>query len=136
MRAEVDADSPRSRPLSRADMPQFSPVGRADDPLSAGVDDQAEWARQEQQVCARVHFVVLWRTDPRIQMIMRQQEQTIDTIAGTLSTIQEQAGLMGQEINEHNESVWLFGSFPAWSHSIVLGCWATWSRTSIERTLS
>lgn len=36
-------------------------------------------------------------------MMIRQQDQTIDTIAGTLSTLQEQAGLMGQEINEHNE---------------------------------
>ena len=49
MRAEVDADAPRSRPLSRADLSHLSPVGRADDPLSAGVDDQSEWARQEQQ---------------------------------------------------------------------------------------
>ena len=41
----------------------------------------------------------------RDQMIMHQQDQTIDTISGTLNTIQEQAGLMGREINEHNEYV-------------------------------
>lgn len=35
--------------------------------------------------------------------MIREQDQTIDTIAGTLSTIHEQAGLMGREINEHNE---------------------------------
>jgi hypothetical protein len=39
------------------------------------------------------------------QMMIQQQDETIDTIAGTLSTIAEQAGLMGQEINEHNEYV-------------------------------
>lgn len=38
-------------------------------------------------------------------MMIRQQDQTIDTISGTLSTIAEQAGLMGREINEHNECV-------------------------------
>ena len=38
-------------------------------------------------------------------MMMQQQDQTMDTIAGTLSTLAEQAGLMGREINEHNEYV-------------------------------
>ncbi len=36
-------------------------------------------------------------------MMIQQQDQTINTIAGTLSTIAQQAGLMGSEINEHNE---------------------------------
>lgn len=40
-------------------------------------------------------------------MMIQQQDQTIDTIAGTLNTIAEQAGLMGQEIVEHNEYVTL-----------------------------
>ncbi|KZV65764.1 hypothetical protein PENSPDRAFT_689580 [Peniophora sp. CONT] len=48
-------------------------------------DDQAQWTREEQM------------------MIMRQQDETLDTIGGTLSTIQQQAGLIGQEVNEHNE---------------------------------
>jgi len=48
-------------------------------------DDQSAWAHQEQQ------------------MMIQQQDETITTIAGTLSTIAEQAGLMGQEIVEHNE---------------------------------
>ena len=37
--------------------------------------------------------------------MIRQQDETIDTIAGTLNTIHEQAGLMGREIVEHNEYV-------------------------------
>jgi syntaxin 6 len=36
-------------------------------------------------------------------MMIREQDRTIDSIAGTLSTIAEQAGLMGQEIEVHNE---------------------------------
>lgn len=35
--------------------------------------------------------------------MIHQQDQTIDNIAGTLSTLQAQAGLMGQEIVEHTE---------------------------------
>lgn len=38
-------------------------------------------------------------------MMIRQQDETIDSIAGTLSTLAAQAGLMGQEIGEHNEYV-------------------------------
>ncbi|KAI0298739.1 syntaxin 6, N-terminal-domain-containing protein [Multifurca ochricompacta] len=48
-------------------------------------DHQAQWARQEQQ------------------MMIQQQDQTINSIAGTLTTIAQQAGLMGSEIREHNE---------------------------------
>ncbi|PSR78009.1 hypothetical protein PHLCEN_2v7604 [Hermanssonia centrifuga] len=91
MRAEVDVDSGlRSRPHSGADMSRVASTGnftggssRPSSPMPD--DDQAEWARQEQQ------------------MMIRQQDQTIDTISGTLSTIAEQAGLMGREIVEHNE---------------------------------
>lgn len=36
-------------------------------------------------------------------MMIQQQDQTINSIAGTLTTIAQQAGLMGSEINEHNE---------------------------------
>jgi hypothetical protein len=36
-------------------------------------------------------------------MIIQEQDQTISSIAGTLSTIAQQAGLMGSEISEHNE---------------------------------
>ncbi|GJJ15031.1 hypothetical protein Clacol_009305 [Clathrus columnatus] len=47
-----------------------------------GEDD---WSREEQQ------------------MLMQQQDQTLTSISGTLNTLAEQAGLMGQEIMEHNE---------------------------------
>ena len=40
-----------------------------------------------------------------LQMIMQEQDKTIDSISGTMQTLTEQAGLMGQEINEHNEYV-------------------------------
>ncbi|KAL0960024.1 hypothetical protein HGRIS_011672 [Hohenbuehelia grisea] len=48
-------------------------------------DDQSEWARAEQQ------------------MLIEQQDRTIHSIAGTLTTLAQQAGLMGQEIGEHVE---------------------------------
>ena len=62
MEVESDAFTPRSRPLSRADLhtgiaripSSGSVAGRIEDPLSstaAADDDQAEWARQEQEVC-------------------------------------------------------------------------------------
>jgi len=35
--------------------------------------------------------------------MIQEQDRTIDTISGTLSTLAQQAGLMGQEIVEHNE---------------------------------
>ena len=38
-------------------------------------------------------------------MMIREQDQAIDSIAGTLSTLAQQAGLMGREIGEHNEFV-------------------------------
>lgn len=37
--------------------------------------------------------------------MIREQDRAIDSIAGTLSTLAQQAGLMGQEIIEHNEYV-------------------------------
>ncbi|KAI0350856.1 hypothetical protein OH77DRAFT_1412298 [Trametes cingulata] len=79
MRAEVEG---RSRPSS-----MVGPSGRAVETstLPEDEDSQAEWAKQEQQ------------------MIIRQQDETIDSIAGTLNTLHEQAGLMGQEIGEHIE---------------------------------
>lgn len=82
MRAEVE-EGRRSRPTS-----MLGPSGRAaETPDPAYEDSQAEWARQEQE------------------LMIRQQDETIDTIAGTLNTIHEQAGLMGREIVEHNEYV-------------------------------
>jgi len=48
-------------------------------------DHQEAWAREEQQ------------------LMIRDQDRTMESIAGTLSTLAQQAGLMGQEIGEHNE---------------------------------
>jgi hypothetical protein len=50
--------------------------------------------------CIFIHSV-----NPAPQMMIREQDRTIDSIAGTLSTLAQQAGLMGQEIGEHNEYV-------------------------------
>ncbi|KAF9816604.1 hypothetical protein IEO21_04005 [Rhodonia placenta] len=87
MRTEVDSDASESRPRPRSQIGVPSGLSytgsRPVTPLNG--DDQAEWAQQEQE------------------MIIRQQDQTIDSIAGTLTTIAEQAGLMGREIEEHNE---------------------------------
>ncbi|OCH86508.1 hypothetical protein OBBRIDRAFT_797130 [Obba rivulosa] len=85
MRAEVESESgaSRSRPHSRLGPP--SPHIGNDSLKTEDVDSQAEWAMQEQQ------------------MMIHQQDETIDTISGTLSTLAEQAGLMGREIGEHNE---------------------------------
>jgi len=81
MRAEVEPESGiRSRPHSRMAMTNGRTAGGTEPD-----DEQSEWAKQEQQ------------------MMIRQQDETIDTIAGTLSTIAEQAGLMGREIVEHTE---------------------------------
>jgi syntaxin 6 len=40
-----------------------------------------------------------------IQLMIREQDRAMDSIVGTLSTLAQQAGLMGQEIVEHNEQV-------------------------------
>ena len=44
-------------------------------------------------------------TNPAPEMMIREQDRAIDSIAGTLSTLAQQAGLMGNEIVEHNEFV-------------------------------
>lgn len=48
--------------------------------------------------------------------MIREQDRTMDSIVGTLSTLAQQAGLMGQEIVEHNEQV----SFPTISTCMAL----------------
>jgi len=89
MRAEVDG----TQPLSRSHTPPRNPhtsAPHSEDTRSRPVleddeDHQKQWAREEQQ------------------MMIQEQDRTIDTISGTLSTLAQQAGLMGQEIGEHNE---------------------------------
>ncbi|KAI0078303.1 hypothetical protein K474DRAFT_935308 [Panus rudis PR-1116 ss-1] len=89
MRAEVEGDSSSGGYLGSASASAQGSSSRPGSvpgtPRPAPEDDQSAWARQEQQ------------------MMIRQQDETIDSIAGTLNTLQEQAGLMGQEIGEHVE---------------------------------
>ncbi|KAL5522728.1 hypothetical protein ACEPAG_8746 [Sanghuangporus baumii] len=75
--------SPTSRPKSTFVDPLQRPSnGKSND---EDVDEQTEWGRMEQQ------------------MIMQEQDKTIDSITGTVVTLTEQAGLMGREIGEHIE---------------------------------
>lgn len=46
-------------------------------------------------------------------MIMQEQDKTIDSITGTVTTLTEQAGLMGREIGEHIEYALLCSYEPA-----------------------
>ncbi|KAI5121705.1 hypothetical protein M0805_002098 [Coniferiporia weirii] len=95
MRAEVAASENQgpsgavryapSSPTSRPKANPLAPRPGEDIPTAKGDDDQAAWSRMEQQ------------------MIMEEQDKTIDSISGTISTLAEQAGLMGREIGEHVE---------------------------------
>lgn len=64
----------------------ISPRAGPGSPFSAryGEDHQAAWAKQEQA------------------MMMREQDHAMDSIAGTLHTIAQQANLMRNEIEDHN----------------------------------
>jgi len=96
MRAEVEGAQPLSRPrtplptTANAHLSASRPEGHTGTRQGPTLDDdgedhQRQWAREEQQ------------------MMIQEQDRTIDTISGTLSTLAQQAGLMGQEIGEHNE---------------------------------
>ena len=37
------------------------------------------------------------------QLMIAEQDRTMDSISGTLTTLAQQAGLMGREIGQHNE---------------------------------
>ncbi|CAK5261868.1 unnamed protein product [Mycena citricolor] len=77
MRAQVNSASP---------LPQSQPSSRPHSPYpERGEDHQEAWSRQEQQ------------------MMMQEQDRAMDSISGTLTTLAQQAGFMGQEILEHNE---------------------------------
>jgi hypothetical protein len=61
---------------------------------------------------------------------MEEQDRTLDTISGTLNTLHQQAGLMGQELTEHNEYVCLL-----WADTCTemgIGCWSIWRAKPIE----
>ncbi|KAJ7686659.1 t-SNARE [Mycena rosella] len=66
-------------------LPSSRPHSPYPDRAVATEDHQGAWAREEQQ------------------LMIREQDRTMDSIAGTLNTLAQQAGLMGQEIVEHNE---------------------------------
>ncbi|KAG6830814.1 hypothetical protein H0H87_006987 [Tephrocybe sp. NHM501043] len=87
MRAEISSASSQSSRSSVPSAPSRSEIAssRGGREIGDGDDHQEAWGREEQQ------------------LIMREQDRTMDTIAGTLHTLAQQAGLMGQEIVEHNE---------------------------------
>jgi len=93
MRDEVSSDFAKrpSSPSQASSQTLVAPSGRGGGPSSPQPtspreeDHQEEWAREEQQ------------------MMMHQQDRTMDSIAGTLTTLARQAGLMGQEIIEQVE---------------------------------
>lgn len=85
MRAELSAEGSNRRPTSSPG--STTPTYPASPRDAAQDDDQAAWAREEQQ------------------MMIRQQDETMTSISGTLNTLAQQASLMGQEIGEHNEYV-------------------------------
>lgn len=91
MRTELDVTLAQSQPhttlsttpLAGTRSPHLEPYSD----IREDEDHQRQWAREEQQ------------------MIMQEQDRTIDTISGTLTTLAQQAGLMGEEIGVHNEYV-------------------------------
>ena len=85
MRTELSSSAHRPPSASGSSTPAYpvSPYGEVSE------DGQAAWAREEQQI------------------MMRQQDETMDSISGTLNVLAQQASLMGQEIEEHNEYVLL-----------------------------
>jgi len=81
MRSEV-SPNPTPQPENTSRNPPRSATAP---PAYEDEDHQGAWAREEQQ------------------MMIHEQDRTLDSIAGTLSTLAQQAGLMGQEVAEHNE---------------------------------
>ncbi|KAJ6538727.1 t-SNARE [Mycena sp. CBHHK59/15] len=76
MRAEVTPSTPLLSSRPHSPYPERAPQAE---------DHQDAWAREEQQ------------------LMIREQDRTMELIGGTLHTLAQQAGLMGQEIVEHNE---------------------------------
>ncbi|KAG1736099.1 t-SNARE [Suillus paluster] len=95
MRADVEgrnlpsAGKSPSTPLqSQSSLPSGSrsPLKQVPSSQSGEHDDeQAKWAQEEQQ------------------LLLQEQDRTMDSISGTLNTLAQQAGLMGHEIGEHVE---------------------------------
>ncbi|KAJ7180952.1 hypothetical protein C8R46DRAFT_886392, partial [Mycena filopes] len=92
MRAELTPSSAAARTRPHSPNLPYSPFGqpqqgpsRPHSPHPGEEDHQGVWAREEQQ------------------LMTREQDRTMESIAGTLTTLAQQAGLMGQEIAEHAE---------------------------------
>ncbi|KAJ7064867.1 t-SNARE [Mycena amicta] len=84
MRAEVNNSAPPP-PSSPRPLTPRTPRSPYSERAPPDEDHQGAWARQEQQ------------------MMIQEQDRTMDSISGALSTLAQQAGLIGQEIVEHNE---------------------------------
>ncbi|KAJ6595757.1 t-SNARE [Mycena vulgaris] len=80
-----EIDNMREEVASSAPLPSSRPHSPYPERAPPPEDHQGAWAQEEQQ------------------LMIREQDRTMDSIAGTLSTLAQQAGLMGQEIVEHNE---------------------------------
>ncbi|KAJ3715118.1 snare protein TLG1/Syntaxin [Lentinula raphanica] len=90
MRAELNSErSGGSQSISAYSASSQTPSGtntpRIGSERNLDENHQEAWAREEQQ------------------LMIREQDRTMESIAGTLNTLAQQAGLMGQEIGEHNE---------------------------------
>ncbi|KAI9459789.1 t-SNARE [Boletus coccyginus] len=89
MRTEVEDTTARIRspyPQSPAAGGSQSTVPlTSNSPLNDDHDEDRQWAHEERQ------------------LMVQEQDRTMDSISGTLTTLAQQAGLMGQEIGEHNE---------------------------------
>ncbi|KAJ7158363.1 t-SNARE [Mycena crocata] len=80
-----EIDNMRAELTSSAPLPSSRPHSPYPERGTAAEDHQGAWAREEQQ------------------LMIREQDRTMELIGGTLNTLAQQAGLMGQEIVEHNE---------------------------------
>ncbi|KAF9225935.1 hypothetical protein BS17DRAFT_572032 [Gyrodon lividus] len=86
MRSEVEDTTVRAIHTNSQPGSSRSPLKPTNHlPRSNDQDEQSHWAREEQQ------------------LMIQEQERTMDSISGTLTTLAQQAGLMGQEIGQHNE---------------------------------
>ncbi|KAN0084542.1 t-SNARE [Tylopilus felleus] len=89
MRAEVEDTRTHLRspipPSPAAGGSQSAVMSTSNSPQNDDQDEDRQWAREERQ------------------LMIQEQDRTMDSISGTLSTLAQQAGLMGQEIGQHNE---------------------------------
>ncbi|KAF8137206.1 t-SNARE [Boletus edulis] len=89
MRAEVEDTTTHLRsPFPQSPTAAGSQSGvstTSNSPRNDDRDEDEQWAREERQ------------------LMIQEQDRTMVSISGTLTTLAQQAGLMGQEIGQHNE---------------------------------